>query len=137
MLKLCPKVHTRTCKLYTEIQVNNKKLMRISSQLCTSRNRRIHTLLLNSSPSWEEFWISATKLKLYLLIEEAHPQSYFHKKTVQRLEYTSVLAGKSAPCTAAAASYPEGRIRFAGSTRSLHTAYRERQHVTDGYRTSF
>lgn len=89
----------------------------------------IHTLLLSLSPNWEEFWILATKRKLYLLIEEAHPQNYFHKKTV--LECRSVSAGRSALCTAAAASCLGGQIRSAESIHNLHTACKERQRVMD------
>lgn len=73
----------------------------------------------------------ATKHKLYLLTEEAHPQNYFHRTTVLKLEYMSVLAGKSALCKAAAASSREGQIHFAGSTRSLHTAYKELHQIMD------
>jgi len=86
----------------------------------------IHTLLLHVSPNQEEFWILVIKHKVYLLIEEAHPQNYFHKRTVLKLECKSVLVGKSALCkAAAAASCLEGQIHFVESIHSLHTAYKE------------
>lgn len=93
---------------------------------------------LSLPPNWEEFWISAIKHKLYLLIEEAHPQNYFHKKTVLKSSCTSVLAGRSALCkAAAAASCWEGQIHFAESTRSLHTACKEQHRIMDRHRTAF
>lgn len=54
----------------------------------------------------------------------AHPQSCSHRLAEVWMEYTSVLADKSAQCTAAvAASCLEGQIGLAASSRSQHIVY--------------
>lgn len=123
-------VHTRTCISYSKIQLSKKINENLKSTVHFQK-QGIRTLLLSLSPNWEGFWILAIKHKLYLLTEEAHPQNCFHKKIVLKLECRSVSAGRSALCTAAAASCPGGQIRSAESTHSLHTACKERQRVTD------